>query len=78
MSNYNSRSAKPYSFADNFIDQLSVEDRCCLELVQKHYEKAELEGDPDRPVTFTQRQIDARVAEMKREKKAQVKNHLRL
>jgi len=75
MSKNNSQRIKPYSYADNFIDKLSMEDRCCLELVYEHYKKAELEGEPDRPVTFTQEQVDARAAKKETAKKVRLKSH---
>ena len=75
MSKNNSQRSKPYSYADNFIEKLSIEEQCCLELVMEHYKKAELEGELDRPVALTQEQVDTRVAEKNRGEKERLKSY---
>ena len=75
MSKRKVQAIKPYTYRDNFIDKLSIEDRAHLELVREAYENAELEGEPDRPVNIKQRQIEARVAETKRREKERLKRH---
>jgi hypothetical protein len=63
---------KPYVYTDNRFKNLSIGERCLLELLMEEYEKAELEGR-DR-ITLTPDGLEAKFAEKMREKKEKVKS----
>lgn len=67
--------AKPYSFGDSIFSKLSTEERCLLDLVFEDADRAEQEGQPDRPVAVTQAQFDARIVDVRRNKREQLKDH---
>lgn len=66
---------KPYSFGDSIFNKLSIEERCYLDLVIEDAERAEQEGQADRPIVVTQEQVDARIADVRRKKREQRKDH---
>jgi hypothetical protein len=58
---------KPYVYTDSMLKNLSIAERCLLDLLYEEAEKAELEER--HPITLTWDRLKAKIAEKRRDEK---------